>query len=291
MKMRVLLLCGAMALLHAGCQQDRREAPASATVLEKEPARATGEAGSLQPPAETAAAAPSGSPNEVARPAETAEANITISSVNVTNPLVVSGLARTFENNVSLRVRDSRGAVIAEGFTTATGEMGTHSPYRATLWITRDPGAEITVQALEYSARDGSEQSLVSVKRPFAVETVPVRLYFPDKSCTGVRPYTRRVPKSVSAARLLVEALINGPTPEERVEGAQAPFPQHSAVESINLRNGTVTVNFNERLQNVGGSCVAEMIRSSVTSTMRSLPAVTKVVITAGGSETLALQP
>lgn len=208
--------------------------------------------------------------------------NITIAGVQVANPLVVTGTARTFENNVALRVRAADGSLIAETFTTATGEMGQFSPYRATVWLTRDPGRRVIVEALEYSAKDGSEQSLVRVERPFAVETVQARLFLPGKDCTGVNPTTRRLPKSISMARLLVEALI---------ADRATPFPKGSAVESINLRGGTVTVDFNERLRNVGGSCAAQMIRASVTETLRALPNVDEVVITAAGSEALALQP
>ena len=197
------------------------------------------------------------------------------------NPVVVTGRARTFESNVALRVRDARGRLITETFTTATGEIGTHSPYRGTIWVTRDPGARITVEALEYSARDGSERGLVSVTRPFTVETIDARLYLPKSDCTGVVAQTRRLPKSISMARLLVETLMAEP----------APFPKESRVQSINLRDGTLTVDFNERLQNVGGACAAQMIRQSVTQTLLQLPSVQKVVITAGGSEALALQP
>lgn len=209
--------------------------------------------------------------------------------MEVTNPVVVTGRARTFENNVGLRLRDSRGGLISETFTTSEGEMGNHNPYRATLWITRDPGDRITVEALEYSAKDGSEQSLVSATRPFAVEMITATLHLPDTNCTGVAPYVRRIPKSVSHARLLVEALLGGPLASER--GAAAPFPSGSRVESVNLRGGVLTVDFNERLQNVGGACRAQMIRESVTRTLQELPSVKKVVITAAGSETLALQP
>jgi hypothetical protein len=207
----------------------------------------------------------------------------------VANPVVVTGRARTFENSVSLRLRDSRGALLAETFTTSDGEMGHHNPYRASIWVTRDPGATITVEALEYSAKDGAEQSLVSVTRPFAIESMDARLYFPDTNCDGVKPYTRRIPKTVSHARLLVEALMAGPLPSER--GAVKPFPQGSQVRSVNLRDGVLTVDFNERLQNVGGACQAQMIRQSVTQTLGALPSVRKVVITAAGSEPLALQP
>jgi hypothetical protein len=209
------------------------------------------------------------------------ERNIYIDGVEMANPVVVTGRARTFESNVALRVRDARGKLITETFTTATGEIGTHSPFRGTIWVTRDPGASITVEALEYSARDGAEQSLVSVTRPFDVELVDAKLYLPNADCTGVVARTRRIPKSISMARLLVETLMAEP----------APFPKESRVESINLRGGTLTVDFNGRLQNVGGACAAQMIRQSVTQTLQQLPSVKKVVITAAGSEALALQP
>lgn len=219
------------------------------------------------------------------------ERNITIGDVEVANPLVVSGLARTFENNVVLRARAADGSVIVEGFTTATGEMGQHSPYRGSLWLTREPGDRVIVEALEYSARDGSETNLVRVETPFDVQPVEATLHFPDENCTGVKPYTRRMPKTISMARLLVEALVQGPTAGERARGAAVAFPERSAVQSVILRDGTLTVDFNERLQNVGGSCRAQMIRAAVTETLSRLPSVKKVVITAGGSETLALQP
>lgn len=217
--------------------------------------------------------------------------NISIDAVQVANPVVVSGLARTFENSVSLRIRDAGGRVIAEKATVAVGEMGQHNPYRDTLGITRDPGGEITVEALEYSARDGSEQSLVRVKKPFRVETIDAVLFFANDDCTAVAQYTRRMPKSISAARLLVEALMAGPTAQEQAAGARGSFPQGSAVASVNLRDGVLTVDFNERLQNVGGSCRTQMIRDSVTQTLLRLPNVKRVVITAAGSEELALQP
>jgi hypothetical protein len=240
-----------------------------------------------QPPAtQPPAAQPPATQPPAAQPPATpprsapVERNIYLDTVEVANPVIVTGRARTFENNVVLRVRDARGALIAETFTTSTGEMGHHNPYRGTLWVTRDPGGEVTVEALDYSAKDGSERDLVSETRPYPVDLIDATLYLPDANCTAVHPKTRRLPKSLSHARLLLEALLTGP-----------PFPSGSRVESVNLRNGVLTVDFNERLQNVGGSCQAQMIRESVTRTLQTLPSVKKVVITAGGSEKLALQP
>lgn len=259
------------------------KAPEPASTSRDVPVQVT--EGTIEAPSE----APSASEVPPARVTE--ERNITISNVKVANPLVVTGLARTFENNVVFRARAADGTVIAESFTTSTGEMGKHNPYSGSLWLTREPGRRIIVEALEYSARDGAETNLVRAEKPFDVEPIEAVLYFSDEKCTGVRPYTRRMPKSISMARLLTEALVHGPTADERLRGAAAAFPERSAVQSVILRDGVLTVDFNERLQNVGGSCRAQMIRTTVTETLSRLPAVRKVLITAGGSDKLALQP
>lgn len=239
------------------------------------------------PPTPTPTETPAAS--TISAPAPEVERNIYIDSIEIANPIIVTGRARTFENNVALRVRDARGALITETFTTSTGEMGHHNPYRGMIWVTRDPGERVTVEALEYSAKDGSEQSLVSTTRPYEVERIDAQLYFPNADCTAVKSYVRRIPKSVSRARLLMEVLIAGPLDSER--GAVAAFPEGSRVESVNLRDDVITVDFNERLRNVGGACRAQMIRESVMKTLQTLPIVRKGVITAGGSEELALQP
>jgi hypothetical protein len=218
-----------------------------------------------------------------ARPA--AQPEITITSITTDNPVIVEGRARTFENNVVVRVIDSQGQLVRETFTTSDGEMGQHNPYRASVYMTRDPGKRITVQALEYSARDGSERSLTSKSVDYGVAPVKVDLYLPERNpidCTRVLPNPRQIPKSIAMARLLVEALIHGPS---------SPFPKGSAVSSVRMSGSTVTVDFNERLQNVGGSCAAQAIRAAVEKTLLQLPTVKRVVITAGGSEGLALQP
>jgi spore germination protein GerM len=104
-------------------------------------------------------------------------------------------------------------------------------------------------------------------------------------------PLTLELPVGNDCARLLVEALIAGPDATEKAAGAIGPFPRESDVNGVVLRDGVLTVDFNERLRNVGGACAATAIRHSVTRTLSRLPAVKRVVITAAGSEKLALQP
>ena len=218
---------------------------------------------------------------------------IYIDSVTGTNPLVVFGRARTFENTGQVRARDANGREIVEVFTTSVGEMGNHNPYSAQVWLVRDPGPRLIVEAFEYSAENGSVRSLTSREMAYDVERMPVTLVFPASTdeCTATRAVTRTVPKTVAISRLLAEALVAGPDSAERAGGARSPFPAGSRVQSVVLRDGTLTVDFNERLQNVGGACAATAIRAAVTNTLERLPTVRRVSVTAGGSEKLALQP
>lgn len=281
-----LVLCSLLAIVSACSTGDDPGVPPTTTATPVTE-------GQVAPPVPDATIVEEGTSATVSSPTETSatEQNVYIDNVEAANPVVIRGRARTFENNVALRVRDANGGIIGESFTTATGEMGTHSPFEGEVWVTRDPGGRITAEALEYSAKDGSPRSLVTKSIHYPVELIDATLHFPDKTCTTTKPFIRRVPKTVSMARLLVEALIAGPGAAERAAGAAAPFPSGSAVRSVNLKGGTLTVDFNERLQNVGGSCYAQMIRAAVTQTLKTLPTVKKVVITAGGSEKLALQP
>lgn len=222
---------------------------------------------------------------------DTSAREIYIDSVLAGNPLVVHGRARTFENTVQVRARDARGAEMTEIFTTSTGEMGHHNPFTADVWLTRDPGASVTIEAFEYSAKDGSVRSLTAAPVPVGSARTRITLAFATSDCTVTKDFTRDVPATVAVARLLVEALVAGPTAEEKAAGAASVFPAGARVRSVNLRNGQLTVDFNERLQNVGGACAAQAIRTSVTRTLERLPSVTSVVISAFGSTAQALQP
>ena len=268
--MRVARLVAVLLLI--GCSASQEPAPPA------EPSTQT----SAEPSTQTSAP-PTAQPAPQPPPQQQKE--IEIRSVTAANPVVIEGLARTFENNVAIRIRDARGLLLVETFTTSRGEIGHHNPFIATVFLTRDPGGRITVEALEYSAKDGSERSLDTRTMEYNVETLTAELWLPESNptdCRRVAAVRRTLPKSVSMGRLLVEALIA----DER-----SPFPKGSAVRSMNIRDGVLTVDFNERLQNVGGACAAQAIRASVEQTLKRLPTVREVVITAAGSRELALQP
>lgn len=207
------------------------------------------------------------------------------------NPIVVRGRARTFENTVQVRARDARGIVISELFTTSTGEAGQHNPFTANVWLTREPGPQVTIEVFEYSANDGAVRSLTAVQVPIARERIGLVLAFPTSDCAVTKDFSRDFPATIAVARLLVEALLTGPTSEEKAAGASMPFPRGARVNRMALRGGDLTVDFNERMENVGGACAAQGIRQSLTATLSRLPGVKRVVITAGGSAARALQP
>lgn len=281
--MRLVLLM--MVVLLCGCRAQERGQPSTSS-REASPDRPAPVEDEARPVTATEATA-----TQATVSAPEAAQEIYIDTVTGTNPLVVKGRARTFENSVSLRLRDARGALMTERHVTSVGEMGHHNPYEAQLWIVRDPGRRLTIEAFEYSAKDGSVRSLTRRQLDYATAPVTATLIFPAGDCDRLAPVTRPIPKSQAMARLLVEALVAGPTAAEKAAGASSPFPAGAEVRSVVLRDGQLTVDFNERLQNVGGACAATAIRQSVTQTLRRLPTIQRVVITAAGREDLALQP
>jgi hypothetical protein len=219
-------------------------------------------------------------PKEGPSPEATRPREIYIDDVTAGNPVVIRGRARTFENNVVLRVLDENGDMVTEDYTTSSGDIGHHNPFIGEVWLTRHPGKTITAQAFEYSAKDGAVRSLESQIVPFGVEPITVSIVVPDGDCTRFRSEQRVVPKTQAMARLIGEVLLTIPS-----------FPRGSEIRKVTLDDGTLTIDFNERLQNVGGSCAATAIRESVTRTLKQLPTVREVIITAAGSKDLALQP
>lgn len=223
--------------------------------------------------------------------APSSEREIYIDSVASGNPLIVRGRARTFENTVQVRARDARGDVIMEVFETSVGEIGHHNPYVARVFLVRDPGPHVTVEAFEYSAKDGSVRSLTERRVDMPAARARLTLLFTTSDCSRTAVFTRDAPAAVAVARLLAEMLVAGPTNAEKAAGASTPFPRGSRVNSVVLRGGVLTVDFNHALQNVGGACAAQAIRESVTQTLTRLAGVQRVEITAAGSRELALQP
>lgn len=281
--MRSVVVTALLLLLVLGCESDPDRPVESAT------RSAPSEGDVASPTVEVPPSAPT-TDEETVRLASPSD-----NDVFSGNPLAVSGTARTFENNVVLELLDDQGELILQTSTTARGEMGQFNPWTAELWVTRWPGETLTIRAVEYSAKDGSERSVASATLRNGADPIDVELYFlptpPGSDCTVVAATKRKVPKTRAMARLITEMLIAGPTPQETQRGLTSQMIPGARVESISITDGVLTVDFSAELRNVGGSCRALAIRSSVEKTLQQLPTVDRVRITAAGSESLALQP
>ncbi len=287
--MRVSILLLAL-LCVSGCADDK------APPVSNRPSSATRARSTVTNTAEETAG-PSAQPQ---RP-DVNEGNVTITrplegAVAEANPIHLEGTARTFENNVVIEVLDSDGDQILQTSATAQGDLGNFNPWAKDLWLTEWPGESLTIRALEYSAKDGTIRSFTSVTLKNGMEKREVSLYFPNTrrssdDCSITYKVNHIVPGSVAMARLLTEALIAGPTRFEQAQGFSSEFPRGALVDSIDIDGSTVIVDFSPEMQNVGGSCRVQAIRTSMEKTLTQLPNIDRVTITAGGSEPLALQP
>lgn len=86
----------------------------------------------------------------------------------ISRTFAVSGVSRTFEANVVWRVKDSTQKVVASGHTTALAGNGpVWGAFSTEITLPSSVSGNITLEVLEASAKDGSDQGLVSV--PLAV--------------------------------------------------------------------------------------------------------------------------
>jgi len=124
--------------------------------------------------------------------------------------------------------------------------------------------------------------------------TVNVTLYFPKPTATDFEfpAVVRAIPASQDTPTAAVQVLLGGPTAEEEAEhDVTNPFPANVEVLSLDVVDGTATVDFSKELLDYGGgSANVVAISGSITRTVEALTGATEVVILVDG-EPDALQP
>jgi hypothetical protein len=82
-------------------------------------------------------------------------------------PFVISGQARTFEQNVRIRIKDGSGVAVLDTFTTAVaediGQWGAFSFEVSEDALGEYRGQSVLIEVFEESAEDGSEKSLTAI--------------------------------------------------------------------------------------------------------------------------------
>ena len=81
----------------------------------------------------------------------------------VSNPVTISGTANVFEAQVSVRILDENGNEIARTFTLATCGTGCRGDYSVSVSYSVDHEQAGTIEVLDYSAKDGSPENVMSI--------------------------------------------------------------------------------------------------------------------------------
>lgn len=210
---------------------------------------------------------------------------------------LIKGLARTFENNVVYRVTDlASGQVIAQGYTTAMGEMGQFNPF--TLSVTPQTMNKVQyptralIEVFEHSAKDGSEINMakVQVRMGMGAERQnAILVFFPnpkrgsDIDCGLVFSVPRPMPQTQSPAKLALNFLLAGPMGQEFGQGYETQIPEGVTLKSLTIESGTARADFSAPPNAVAGSCRSLAVRAQIERTLKQFATVENVVITVNG--------
>lgn len=84
-----------------------------------------------------------------------------------TSPAKISGKAIAFEGTVSWRIKDATGSQLAKGTVTTVGDAAQCAPFESNITFPLPSTTNGTLEFYTVSAKDGSEQDLVSVPVKF----------------------------------------------------------------------------------------------------------------------------
>ena len=216
-------------------------------------------------------------------------------------PLRVEGEARVFENQLNVRLKDADGTILTErGVTAQSPDIGLYGPFALELTYPEPEGTEGTIEAFDYSAKDGSEIDKVIIPVTFGeVPTMTVKVFWGNSKkeselfdCTAAYPVERRVLETDAPARAALEELLRGPDREESEDGYFSSINIGVGIQSLAIVDGTARVDFSKALEEqVGGSCRVAAIRSQIIETLKQFPTVKDVLISIDGRTEDILQP
>lgn len=215
----------------------------------------------------------------------------------ISSPLVVTGMARVFENTVEWKLTDAAGLTLTSGFVTAdSGEVGSMTPFRIEKAFTTPRASSGFLEVFSTSARDGSVIDLVRLPVRFSAQTRTVTVFFSDTrrdpqtlSCETTYPVERSIPVTPAPARAALEQLLSGTTREEVLRGFVSNIPDNVRILSLVIDGDTALVNFSTELRSAG-SCRITAIRSQIENTLLQFPTIKSVEIRIEGMKD-ALQP
>ncbi len=207
-------------------------------------------------------------------------------------PFKAYGKARVFESQFSWRLKDSNGKVVGQGQAMANSpDVGKYGPFQIEVEFAETNGSKATFEVFDSSAKDGSEQDLVSV--PINIEqtaSLGIKLFFandrldPEVTCDKVFSADRTIPKTKSVAMATLVELLKGTNADEEGRGFRTTINPGVKINKLTIVDGVAKVDFDQALQDkVGGSCRVNFIRRQIEETLKQFPAVQSVVISIDG--------
>jgi germination protein M len=111
------------------------------------------------------------------------------------------------------------------------------------------------------------------------------------EDCYKVYPVERTVSSTEAIGTVAVNKLLEGPTEEEKSEGYFTSLPEGVVLSSLRVEEGAAYADFNEVLNEGGGSCSMMSRATQINETLEQFPTVDEVIISVNGDVETALQP
>ena len=219
----------------------------------------------------------------------------------VSLPFEVRGMARVFENVVSIEIKDEDGNELLKTFTMAdspeVGEFGEFF-YQVHSLKEHPKDNNIILNVYWDSPKDGEPLDSVLVPLKLSNEkNKEIEVFFSNENlsnndCSETFPVKRFVSVSGTPIRQALDLLLSNPlTYEETKKGYITSIPQEAKINSINLKDSTLYIDFNEYLdKNIAGSCMVQAIRSQIENTVTPF-GVQNVILLINGKSEEVLQP
>jgi hypothetical protein len=221
-----------------------------------------------------------------------------VESARIMGSFEVSGRARADMGKVSITLSGPGGDPIFGRLVSVISDPGDEYGRFSLNVSSMDIIGEVVLE-VGFSSGENESGRVIRNIELVSQNTVEVEVFYnnsildPWQSCTNVFPVKRNVSSDTNIYRAAIEALLEGPTENEKAEGFENSIPNNVKLKSVAAdAEGTVTADFNSRLdKGVGGSCRVGAIRSQIETTLKQFPEVREVVISVEGEIDEALQP
>jgi len=222
-------------------------------------------------------------------------------STEVSLPFEIKGVARVFENVVSLKIEDETGKELLKTFTMAsspdTGQFGEFF-YQVHSLKEHPANNNITLKVYWDSPKDGEPLDLVTIPLKLSAQkNKEIEIFFSNYSkdlydCAHTFPVKRYVSVSGTPVRQALDLLLSDPlTFAEKELGYTTSIRGETKINSINLKDSTLHIDFNEYLdKDIAGSCHVSAIESQIKNTVYQF-GVQNVILSINGRTEGILQP